>query len=228
MELNMNNQKYVLFDLDGTLTDPGPGITNSVMYALRAFGIEPPVREDLYKFIGPPLAQSFEEFYGFSPEKAREAIIKYREYYSDIGIYENELYQGMPTVLDFLKNRGYNLLVATSKLDIFARRILEHFKISEYFDFVAGADINETRSEKADVIAYALKNINNSNSNLQAVMVGDRTHDIIGAKKCGLKSVGVLYGYGNLEELTQAGADVIAAAVADIPKAVSAVFDKYL
>lgn len=227
--MSNESQKYILFDLDGTLTDPGLGITNSVMYALRVFGIEPPCREELYKFIGPPLMESFEVFFGFSPVKAREAIKYYREYFSDRGIYENEMYKGIPDTLDLLQSRGYSLLVATSKPEAFARRILEHFNIGKYFCFVAGTDMNETRSEKADVIAYALGNvnINSAGSNLQALMVGDRKHDIIGAKRCGLGSVGVLYGYGSLEELTQAGADMTAAAVEDIPGAVSAVFDKY-
>ncbi len=214
-----------MFDLDGTLTDPGLGITNSVMHALRKLGIEPPAREELYKFIGPPLAESFEVFFGFSREKAREAIAYYREYYAEKGIFENRLYPDIPKALDFLKDRGYTLLVATSKLEIHAKRILERFKIGGYFDFVAGADLEETRVEKADVIRYAL-GAANAGACARAVMVGDRKHDVIGAKKCGLRSVGVLYGYGSLEELRQAGAESIAEEAKDIPGAVLQLLEK--
>jgi phosphoglycolate phosphatase len=211
--------RTILFDLDGTLTDSSLGITNSVIYALKALGIEPPERKELYKFIGPPLGESFKTFYGFNDEEAAEAIKIYREYFADKGLYENELYPHIPEMLDLLRQQGNTLLVATSKPEVFARRIIDHFGLSEYFSSVTGADLGETRGEKANIIKLAL-----SGSGLNpdgAVMVGDRKHDIIGAKKCGLLSVGVLYGFGSLNELTEAGADSIAKTVPDIPSAIN-------
>jgi phosphoglycolate phosphatase len=215
--------KTILFDLDGTLTDSALGITNSVMYALKTLGISLPERKELYKFIGPPLGESFKKFYGFSEEEAVRAIKIYREYFADKGLYENELYPDIPETLRLLKQNNNNLLVATSKPEVFARRIIDHFGLTPYFSYVAGADLGETRGEKANIIKIAL-----SESGLSphgAVMVGDREHDIIGAKKCGLLSVGVLYGFGSLSELTQAGADAIAEKVSDIPAAVYRLFN---
>lgn len=199
---------YILFDLDGTLTDPGIGITNSVSYALKKFGITVESRTELYKFIGPPLRDSFQEFYGFSEEQTRRAIRYYREYFRDKGIFENIVYDGIREVLETLKNRNKFLVLATSKPREFAVRILEHFELLPYFDFISGAAMDESGSDKADVIQYALEK--NDIVNLeQIIMVGDRKHDVIGAKKNRIVSVGVTYGYGTREELENAGADYI-------------------
>lgn len=196
--------KYLLFDLDGTLTDPGLGITNSVMYALQKFGIKVEDRTSLYKFIGPPLRDSFEAFYGFSREDSELAVQYYREYFKDKGLYENEVYDGIEDLLIQLKERDRTLLVATSKPEPFAIKILQHFNLYDYFDFVAGATMDETRNNKADIIQYALESYNIEKSS--AVMIGDREHDIIGAKENNLDSIGVLYGYGSCDELKNAGA----------------------
>lgn len=207
---------YVLFDLDGTLTDPGMGITNSVIYALKKFQIEIPDRTKLYKFIGPPLQTSFREFFGFGEEQCAQAIAYYREYFSETGIFENEVYAGIPELLQKLKANGHTLIVATSKPEEFTNRILEHFDLAKYFDFVAGATMDSTRSAKADVIRHALAQMHLTNRN-DIVMVGDRKHDIIGAKENGIDSIGVLYGYGSRDELTQAGATYLAQTPDAIP-----------
>lgn len=209
--------KYLLFDLDGTLTDPGVGITNSVMYALRKFNIEVYDRSLLYKFIGPPLKDSFKMFYGFSDEQGELAVQYYREYFKKQGMYENEVYDEIPDLLMRLKEKGKSLIVSTSKLQSFAIDVLRHFELYEYFDFVAGAAFDESRNKKADIIHYALENCNIS-ENSSAIMIGDREHDIIGAKENGLDSLGVLYGYGSYDELKKAGATFIADKPMDILK----------
>lgn len=196
--------KYLLFDLDGTLTDQGLGITNSIMYALQKFGIKVEDRTSLYKFIGPPLRDSFEAFYGFSREDSELAVQYYRENYKEKGLYENEVYDGIEELLIQLKERDKSLLVATSKPEPFAIRILQHFNLYNYFDFVAGATMDEARNKKADVIQYAMESFNIEKSS--AIMIGDREHDIIGAKENNLDSIGVLYGYGSHDELKNAGA----------------------
>lgn len=204
----MKSYQYLFFDLDGTLTDPGEGITNSVAYALDKFGITVTDRSSLYPFIGPPLVDSFMKFYGFSHEDAERAVVCYREYFRDRGIFENRLYKGIPEALKALKDAGKTLVIATSKPEPFAKRIVEHFGLSPYFTLVAGASFDETRSEKWDVIEYAIDMLKLTDRS-EIVMIGDRKHDIIGAKKTGLDSVGVLWGYGDREELTAADADVI-------------------
>ena len=205
----------VLFDLDGTLTDPGEGITKSVGYALKKFDIITQDRRELYKFIGPPLKDSFMKYYGFSEEKAEQAIAYYREYFRDIGIFENEVYEGVEDMLRSLHADGKRLVLATSKPEEFAIRILDHFGLKKYFAVTAGASMDSSRSKKGDVIAYAISLCENFNKDT-AVMIGDREHDIIGAKENGLKSIGVLYGYGDENELKTAGADYIASTTEDI------------
>ena len=198
----------ILFDLDGTLTDPGEGITRSVAYALESFGIHVPDRKVLYPFIGPPLLDSFMEFYGFSEKDARQAIEKYREYFGKQGIFENELYSGVPEALEELKKAGGRLVLATSKPEPYAKEILEHFHLMGYFDFVSGSQLDGTRSKKEEVIAYALGHCGKGAED-KALMVGDRKHDVQGALENGLPCAGVLYGYGSREELEQAGAQWI-------------------
>lgn len=209
--------KYILFDLDGTVTDPGIGITNSVMHALKKFGIIEEDRRKLYKFIGPPLADSFQRFYQFSGEEAVLGIEYYREYYRDKGIFENVVYEGMEDLLASLKETGTELILATSKPEEFAKRILEHFHLDGYFSFVAGATMDEKRVKKAEVITYALES-NGITDLSQVLMIGDREHDIIGAHETGVKAMGVLYGYGDRRELEKAGADYIAEDIEEIKK----------
>lgn len=213
----MKTYDVLLFDLDGTLTDPSVGITNSVMYALRHMGVEPPERRALYKFIGPPLMDSFAQEYGFSQEEARQAISWYREYFQDRGIFENAPYPGIADVLHALRGTGKRLLVATSKPEIFARRILERFGLIDAFEFVAGANLDETRTRKHEVIAYALETCGICEKD-SAVMIGDREHDVLGARREGLDCIGVLYGFGSREELLGAGAIALAETVWDVAR----------
>lgn len=198
----------ILFDLDGTLTDPGTGITNSVAYSLQKFGINIECREELYKFIGPPLSVSFKEFYGFNDEKAKLAVKYYREYFSEKGLFENEVYPDTADLLSSLKNNGKTVILATSKPEVFAERILKHFDLLKYFDCICGSTLDESRNSKADVISYALEKAGIVSPS-ECIMIGDRKHDIIGAKSNCIKSIGVLYGYGSKEELACAGADRI-------------------
>ena len=197
--------KLIIFDLDGTLTDPGVGITNSAMYALEKWNIKVAERSELYKFIGPPLRDSFMNFYGFSEEQAKEAIVYYREYFKDKGIFENEVYPGIVELLQQLKASGKKIVLATSKPEEFAIRILKHFDLFDYFDFVGGAYMDGVRNKKGEVIQYVLESAGITDLST-TVMIGDREHDIIGAKQNGIDSIGVLYGYGSLEELENAGA----------------------
>lgn len=199
----------ILFDLDGTLTDPGEGITNSVAYALEKFDIKNEDRTSLYKFIGPPLKDSFMEFYGFSEEDALKAIAYYRERFREKGMFENMVYDGIVELLSKLKHAGKKLIVATSKPEEFTLTILKHFDLLQYFDFVAGATMDGSRSEKEEIIHYALEHCQIENLD-ETVMVGDRKFDILGAKTNGIDSIGVLFGYGSLEELEIAGATYIA------------------
>ena len=208
--------RTLLFDLDGTLTDPGVGITTSVAYALACFGITPPPREQLYPFIGPPLHESFQRFYGFSEEQSFEAVERYRDYYRERGIWQNQLYPGIDTLLAALREAGYTLALATSKPEIFARQILDHFNLAQYFSFVAGSNLDGTRTKKGEVIAYARK-LSGAQPD-ESLMIGDREHDVLGAREQGLRCIGVLYGYGSREELLAAGAWQLAAQVEDLGK----------
>ena len=207
--------QLVLFDLDGTLTDPGVGITNSVAHALKKFGLAVPERAALYKFIGPPLHESFERYYGFSQEQAQTAVAYYREYFREKGIYENFVYDGVEELLKALRGAGRTLAVATSKPEVFAKQILDHFHLDPYLTYVAGANLDGTRTRKDQVIACALRGCG-VEAPAAAVMVGDREYDILGARKQGLDSIGVLYGYGGQTELQTAGATHLAARPGDI------------
>ena len=206
---------YLLFDLDGTLTDSGTGIMNSVLYALKKFDIEVGDRTQLYAFIGPPLAESFQKFYHFSQEQALQAVCYYREYFSERGMFENKVISGIDTLLSELKDAGKKLVVATSKPEKYTIKILEHFNLISYFQFVAGATMDETRNTKTAVIEYALQHIN-AVSKREVVMIGDRKHDIEGAKNNNIDSIGVLFGYGDRKELEQAGADYIVESVEEL------------
>lgn len=218
----MNNFKYILFDLDGTITDSGEGITKAVQYALKHFGINVEDINELKKFVGPPLRDSYMKFYNFDEEKATEGIKVFREYYEEKEMFENSLYDGIVDVLKALKKSGKELIVATSKPEVHAKKILEHFNVDKYFTIIAGADFEETRVKKGDVIKYALDNLRNTlNDNevlnlSQVIMIGDREHDIIGAKENNIKAIGVLYGYGDVVELTQARASYIVSKPEDL------------
>lgn len=195
--------KNILFDLDGTITDPKLGITKSVQYALKHFDIHITNLDSLTPFIGPPLKDSFMQFYNFDEHSARIAVEKYREYFKDIGIFENILYDGMENLLQQLIEKDKKLIIATSKPTVFAKRILEYFRIGEYFNYISGSEMDGLRSEKSEVISYAL--IQNNVSDLtDVVMIGDRKYDIMGANEVGIDSIGVLYGYGDYEELENA------------------------
>ncbi len=212
------NYKHILFDLDGTLTDPGEGITNSVMYALKKFNINETDRSKLYKFIGPPLLDSFEKYYGFTPDESKQALLYYREYFTKGGMFENKVYEGVEDMLITLRERGKKLYVATSKPEVYSVKILEHFGLSKYFEFIGGSTLDEKgRIHKADVIEYVLENAKIKDKST-AIMIGDRHFDVEGAKKCGLDSVGVLYGYGDRDELTAANATYISEKVEDIKR----------
>jgi len=209
--------KYVLFDLDGTLTNPEIGITNCVMYALGKFGIKVEDRKTLHPFIGPPLMYSFQEFYGLSEADSELAVKYYRERFSVKGLYENEVYEGIVELLETLKTNGKTLVLATSKPEEYTIQILKHFHLYDYFDYIAGATMDGSRGEKADVIRYALE-ISGITNRFDAVMVGDRNYDVLGAKENGIDSVGVLYGFGDYSELVDAGANYIAETVEDIKR----------
>lgn len=213
----MNKYDWILFDLDGTLTEPAEGITNSVVYALKKFGIEPPERSQLYKFIGPPLLRSFETFYGFSRKNAELAVNYYREYFAKKGIFENKVIDGALELLARLKKEGFKLALATSKPQPFAEKILQKYNMYCFFDYICGATLEETRTEKSDIIGYVLKNAGIGQKS-RAVMIGDREHDILGAAANGIDSIGVLFGYGSREELESAKATYIAETVQDVIK----------
>lgn len=206
----------ILFDLDGTLTDPGMGITNSVMYALKEMGYEVPPRSDLYQFIGPPLHDSFSQFCGMSETEAVEAVRQYRVYYRDKGIFENDVYEGIPGMLQALAKAGRHLVLATSKPEEFAKIIMAHYGLDKWVKDIAGATMDKARGTKGKVIAYALERFGVDPA--AAVMVGDREHDIIGGKENNLPGIGVTFGYGSREELNEAGAIAVADSPAELTK----------
>ena len=207
----------IVFDLDGTLTDPGEGITASVSYALEQMGLPVPERQELYKFIGPPIYDSFTTFYGFDEEQTARAVKYYREHYGTQGLWGNEVYEGIPQLLAKLKAAGKQLLVATSKPEVFAIQILERFDLKQYFDLVAGSTLDSSRVKKGDVINYALSALE-LEPGPTVIMVGDREHDVLGARQAGLDCIGVLFGYGDEPELRKAGAVQIAATVSDLER----------
>ena len=207
--------KYILLDLDGTLTNPEIGITKSVQYALKAFGIIEENLGNLRKYIGPPFWVSLKEYHGIREDQIEEVIAKYREYFSVTGIYENEVYEGIEECLAKLKAAGKKLILATSKPEIYANKILEHFGLVDYFTDVCGATMDSSRSNKEAVIRYALDR-NHITDLDSVVMVGDRLHDVEGAKAVGIASIGVLYGFGSKEELEEYNADWIAESVEEL------------
>lgn len=204
----------ILFDLDGTLTDPKEGITKSVEYALNKFDIQVDHLDSLISYIGPPLFDSFIQLHGFTEEQALQAVAFYRERFSTVGLFENKVFDGIPQLLEELTNKGYSLYVATSKPTVFAEQILEHYKLDHFFKHIGGSNLDGTRSKKQEVIQFVLDQ--NGILPEEALMIGDREHDIIGAKGCGVESIGVTFGYGPEDELERAGADHIAYRVEEI------------
>ena len=206
----------ILFDLDGTVTDPKEGITKSAAFALSHYGIEADP-DSLTFFIGPPLLDSFVEHYGMTEAQAMDAIEFYRQRFADVGWAENVPYEGIAHCLSQLKDAGKTLMIATSKPEVFAVKILEHFGLARYFDHICGISMDDPKQTKADVIRTALSRANITDLT-QTVMVGDRKHDILGAHEVGMKVIGVLYGYGDRAEHEENHADYIVENIAELEK----------
>lgn len=211
----MSTKHHILFDLDGTLTDSFKGIAHSVQYALSRYGITENDLHKLKSFTGPPLTYSFREFYHFSDAQADEAVSYYREYFSEKGWCENTAYPGIPEMLKTLCEAGKHLYVATSKPTEFAVRILEHFGLSVFFDYIGGASFDRSRESKVEVIRYLLRQSNITDMD-SVIMVGDRKFDVAGAHAVGMECIGVLYGYGSEAELSAARADRLVSSVAEL------------
>ena len=211
-------KNYLLFDLDGTLTDPKAGICTCVQYALASFGIDEPDLDKLEPFIGPPLKDSFMKYYNMDETQAEAAIEKYRERFRDTGIFENRLYDGIPQMLEALNSKGMYMAVASSKPEEFVKRILEHFKIAKYFKVIVGSEMDGTRVQKDEVINEALRRLfgNWPIERSKVYMIGDRSYDAEGARKAGVECVGVTYGYGSMEELREAKCDYIVRSVEEL------------
>lgn len=208
--------KVILFDLDGTLTESGEGIIKSVQYALNKMGKMEKDTEKLRVFIGPPLMEQFMKYSRFDEVTARKAVSYYRERYSTIGIFENNLYPGIKEVLKELNASGYILAVSSSKPEHFVIQILEHFDLKEYFTQIVGSTMNETRTSKAEVIEETLRRLKMAEHREQVVMVGDKEHDVIGARKEGISCIAVSYGYGTMEELKAANPKIIVKSVDEL------------
>ena len=227
---NVMEKEYILFDLDGTLTDPKEGITKCVQYALADFGIIEPDLDALTCFIGPPLQQSFSEYYGLSEEDAKRAVAKYRERFSTIGLFENRLFDGIHEMLEEIKKAGKKICLATSKPSVYATKIIEKYGVHKYFDIIVGSELDGRRTNKAEVIEEVLRQLSIETSCdsvakeqtdfgkicEKAIMIGDRHHDIDGAKVHQMDSIGVRFGYAEPNELEQAGATYIVDTVEEL------------
>ncbi len=208
-------KEFILFDLDGTITDSSAGIINSLIYALEKMGLTYENRENLHQFIGPPIVDMLMQVFGIQRENAEQGLAFYREYYKDKGIFENSVYDGVKEMLDNLQKKGYKLVLATSKPEVYAKRILTYFDLDKYFYFVGGSTLEGTRDSKTDVIKYALESLEISDVS-KCIMVGDRKYDVLGSGECKIECVGVLYGYGSREELEKAGAKYIVESVSEL------------
>lgn len=197
----------IIFDLDGTLTESGTGIKNSVRYTLQHYGLPMEDDESLNRYVGPPLVNSFQMFMGFTEEQAYEAIKVYRSYFTTKGMFENRVYDGIESMLKALKNKGKRMFIATGKPTVYSRQILEHFGLSSYFETVCGISLNESTMEKDELITQVLEFAHLAPE--ECVMIGDRKFDMMGANKVGVTPIGVTYGYGSREELESAGAHTI-------------------
>lgn len=211
----MREYKVILFDLDGTLSDPKMGITKSVQYALEKMNIVEPNIDKLECFIGPPLQVSFAEYYNFDEKNTQKAIELYRERFKEKGMYENEIYKDIPQLLMSLKEQQYTLVVATSKPTVFSEQILKYFNIEQYFDLIVGSNLDGTRTSKTEIIQYILDRYNEHKLD-NFIMIGDRKHDIIGANNTGIDSIGVTYGYGSYEELSSSNPSYIVNSVIEL------------
>ena len=219
-------KKYILLDLDGTITDSGEGITKSVQYALEKLGIEERDIAVLKRYIGPPLNESFVRFHGMNEQDSLKAVAYYRERYAVKGIYENKLFEGITEVLSGLKKEGYIVALATCKPEIYVPTILKHFDIEQYFDVAVGSELEGgKRRHKDDVIEEVLRqimkklDINESDIvsvKADSIMIGDRKDDVLGAKAAGIESIGLRYGFAEKDELENAGADYILENASDI------------
>ena len=212
--------KYILFDLDGTISDPKVGICTSVQTALRKYGIDVPDINTLTPFIGPPLRDSFRDFYHIKPEDMEDCIAAYRARFSTVGLFENDLYDGIPELLKTLKENGRKLALASSKPRVFVKKILDYFEISDYFDVIMGSELDGTRENKSEIIAECLRllELDPAGDLSDCVMVGDRKYDVEAAIAAHLPAIAVSYGYGSKEELTAVGARIIAESVGDLGK----------
>lgn len=197
----MKKYKHILFDLDGTLSDPKIGITKSIQYSLKKFGIVEDNLDNLEHFIGPPLHFSFKKYYGMDEESTQLAITYYRERFKDKGMYENILYPEIPNLLQSLNDAGYILDVATSKPTFFAEKIVKYFNIDHFFNHIVGSNLDGSRSIKGEVIEHVLNKYDTDLS--EFIMIGDRKHDLIGANATSIDSIGVTYGFGSYKELNQ-------------------------
>lgn len=210
-------KKYILFDLDGTISNSAKGVLNGVIYALSKYGINEKF-ENLYSFIGPPLFDEFKRRFNMTDDEANTAVKNYREYYTKTGVYENNYYAGIEEALAKLKENGKILILATSKPEKYAKIIMDEYDFTKYFSFIGGASLTDKlRNHKDAVIEYCLSECKIENSD-ECIMIGDREHDVNGAKKFGIETIGVLYGYGTEEELLEAGAKYIAKTPEDICK----------
>ena len=194
--------KYVLFDLDGTVADTKEGVTRSVQYALGKMGVVEESLDELEKFIGPPLYQSYKEFYGFTEEQIEMAVKYYRDYYNEKGMLQCYIYPGMEKILEKLHNSGVKVILATSKPEHYAKKILKHFDLAKYFDVIAGSTLTKERTTKSDVIRYAISGFDDFDAK-EAYMIGDRKFDYIGAREFGIPCILIGYGYGSMEELEE-------------------------
>lgn len=215
----MRKYTTIAFDLDGTLTNPERGLVASFSYGLEKMNIDYGDRAALKRFIGPPLYETWMREYALTPEEASRALLLFREYYQIYGWWDNEVYKGVPEMLARLKASGKRLIVATSKPEIFAKKVLRFFELDGYFDFIGGASTDKTRDKKHEVIEYALDAIGVTDRS-DVLMVGDRSFDAAGAKACGIDSLGVLYGHGSREEVLSAGFNHVVESVSDIADAI--------
>lgn len=208
--------KYILFDLDGTITDPKMGITKAAQYALQQFNIFEEDLNELEKFIGPPLLESFQTYYGMSEADTYKAIDEFRVYFKAQGIFENIPYYGIEKLLEALQ-KDYTLAIATSKPTVFAKQILDHFNLSQYFETIIGSHLDNTRTDKKEIIEAVLETLE-IKSVKECIMIGDRKHDLIGAKKLSMECIGVTYGYGSVEELQNENPVFLADTLEDLQK----------
>ena len=211
----MKKYTTILFDLDGTLTDPSHGLVESYYYGLTKMGVKIEDKAALTKYIGPTLLDIWQTDYAFTPEESAEAVSRFREYFSVYGWWDNKVYPGVHKMLEKLKNSGKTLILATSKPEVFARKIIDLFDLTKYFDFIGAASLDSSRDKKSQVIDYALDSLG-LKSRSECILVGDRKYDAEGARLCGIDSIGVLYGMGSEAELRSAGFTRLAKTVNDV------------